>query len=79
MGEDVSDAGCMGEDGQIHALLKLCQEDDLWGALRMFSEEFPQSVLRILFPAELRKIPDMVARMMGQKGLVGRCGIASQV
>ena len=79
MGEDVADAGCVGEDGQIHALLKLCQEDDLRGALRMFSEEFPQSVLWILFPAELRKIPDMVAWMMGQKGLVRWCGIASQV
>jgi hypothetical protein len=79
MCEDVADAGCVGKDGQIHALLKLCQEDDLWGALRMFSEEFPQSVLWILFPAELRKIPDMVAWMMGQKGLVRWCGIASQV
>ena len=66
MGEDVADAGCVGEDGQIHALLKLCQEDDLWGALRMFSEEFPQPVLRILFPAELRKFPNMVTGMMGQ-------------
>lgn len=79
MGEDVPDAGCVGEDGQIHALLKLFQEDDLGSALRMFSEEFPQPVLRILFPAELRKIPDVVAWMMGQKGLVGWCGIASQV
>ena len=79
MGEDVTDAGCVGEDGQIHALLKLCQEDELRGALRMFSEEFPQPVLWILFPAELRKIPDMVTWMMGQKGLVGWCGIASQV
>lgn len=79
MGEDVADAGCVGEDGKIHTLLKLFQEDDLWGALCMFSEEFPQPVLWILFPAELRKIPDVVTGMMGQKGLVGWCGIASQV
>ena len=79
MGEDVSYAGCVSKDGQIHTLLKLCQEDDLRGALRMFSEKFPQPVLWILLPAEFGKIPDVVAWMMGQKGLVGWCGVTNQV